>query len=64
MQPDQLDAYVRQAMLAEDQVILDAVLAGAGQTPPCGVRVRRKLGGPTQIEVDPTVPAWEVHDRF
>lgn len=63
MQPDSLDTYVRRAMAAEKQLILNAVLAGAGQTPPCGVRIRRRLDEPTRITVDPTVPAWEVHDH-
>lgn len=67
MQPDPVADYVRRVMgaaaRAEDQAILDAVQAGAGQTPPCGVRVRQMFGAPTLIAVDPTVPAWEVHEH-
>lgn len=61
--PDLVTDHMRQVMQAEDEVILDAALAGAAQTPPCGVRVRRRLGAPIEIAVDPTVRAWEVHEH-
>lgn len=63
MQPDPITDHIRRVMQAEDQVILDTALAGAGSTPPCGVRVRRRLGAPVEIAVDSTVPAWEVYEH-
>lgn len=60
--PEDVARYVTRMMLAEDQVVLDALLAGAGRVPACGVRLRRSLGGPVMVAVDPTVPAWQVYD--
>jgi hypothetical protein len=60
-QREDIQQHVERALRAEDDAILDAALAGAGQTPPCGVRVHRVLGGPTRIAVDPSVPAGEVY---
>jgi hypothetical protein len=48
--------HVRLAIQPKDAVILNAVVAGAGRTRPCGVRVRRSVGSPTLIEVDRRFP--------